>query len=106
MRKDETEFHNIVVWGKQADVASRFLRKGGLVFIEGRLQTREWEDKQGQKRKTTEIIAERLQLGPRQDGGAAKRDFGSSAPEEKTNEPLPTIELDDDSVKSSEDLPF
>ena len=93
-RQESTEYHNIVVWGKQADVASRFLKKGGLVLIEGRLQTREWEDKSGQKRKTTEIISERLQLGPRREGGAAT---GKAS--------VPTIEIGEEEIKA-EDLPF
>lgn len=97
-RKEDVEFHNVVVWGRQAEVASRFLKKGGLVLVEGRIQTRDWEDKQGQKRKTTEIIGERIQLGPRQDGGGRKE-----VGEEKV-ESLPTIEIGDE-VKS-EDLPF
>src|SRR3989338_4120756 len=67
-KKEAVEFHNVVVWGRQAEVASRFLVKGSLVLIEGRLQTREWEGKDGQKRRTTEIICERLQLGPRPSG--------------------------------------
>lgn len=97
-RKEDTEYHNVVVWGRQAEIASRFLKKGGLVLIEGRLQTRDWEDKQGQKRKTTEIIGERIQLGPRQDGGGRKE-----AGEEKV-ESLPTIDIGEE-VKA-EDLPF
>ena len=102
-RKDDTEYHSIVLWGRQAEIASRFLKKGGLVLVEGRLQTRSWEDKQGQKRKTTEIIGERLQLGPRQDFGAAKQEAG---PADKV-EPLPTIEIGGDAeVQSAEDLPF
>src|SRR5689334_6730581 len=63
-KKEETEFHNIVAWGRTAEVASQFLQKGAMVFVEGRLQTRSWQDKQGQQRKTTEIICESLQLGP------------------------------------------
>lgn len=99
-KQEAAEFHNIVVWGRQAEVASKFLSKGGLVLIEGRMQTRSWQDKQGQPRKTTEIIAERLQLGPRAGGGAPR--IGTDAP--VTSEPVPTIEVDEE-VKA-EDLPF
>lgn len=106
-KKEEVEYHNIVVWGRQAEVASKFLAKGGLALIEGRMQTRGWQDKQGQNRKTTEIIAERIQLGPRSAGGGAK--YGGSAP--SASEPqapaadaIPTIEIDEE-IKS-EDLPF
>lgn len=71
-RREEVEFHNVVVWGQQADVASRFLARGSLVLIEGRVQTRTWEDQQGQKRKTTEIVSERLQLPPRSMNSAGR----------------------------------
>src|SRR3989344_4951640 len=64
-KQEETEFHNVVTWGRQAEIAGQFLTKGSLVLIEGRLQTRSWQDKQGGQRKTTEIICDRLQLGPR-----------------------------------------
>lgn len=64
-KQEATEFHNAVIWGRQAEVVGQYLNKGSLIFIEGRLQTRNWEDKTGQPRKTTEIIAERIQLGPK-----------------------------------------
>ena len=99
MKKEDTEFHNVVVWGKQADVAGRFLKKGGLVLIEGRLQTRDWEDKSGQKRKTTEIIGERIQLGPRPMGSRAEAEDKPVAAE------IPTIDISDEEIKT-EDLPF
>ncbi|KKM06946.1 hypothetical protein LCGC14_1738850, partial [marine sediment metagenome] len=58
-RQEATEFHNIVVWGRQAETTHQFLKKGALVLIEGRLQTRSWEGRDGQSRRTTEVIAER-----------------------------------------------
>lgn len=64
-RKQETEFHNIVLFGRLAQIAGDFLKKGSLVFVEGRLRTRQWEDSESKKRQKTEIIVERLQLGPR-----------------------------------------
>ncbi len=101
-KKEDTEFHNVVVWGRQAEVAGQYLKKGGLVLIEGRLQTRDWEDKNGQKRKTTEIVGERLQLGPRSGGGAVAGDRAGAA-ETKTD--LPVVDISDEEIKS-EDLPF
>ncbi|MBI2068501.1 MAG: single-stranded DNA-binding protein [Candidatus Yanofskybacteria bacterium] len=65
-RKDATEYHTVIAWGRLADVATQYLKKGGLVMIEGRLQTRNWTDSSGVKKYITEIIAENLQLGPRQ----------------------------------------
>jgi len=119
-RQEETEFHNIVVWGRQAEVASQFLTKGGLVFIEGRMRTRSWQDKQGQSRKTTEIICERMQFGPRAAGAAPSGGNWSSGQSARPSGPvgkpensappveeMPVIDLEEgkDEIKP-EDLPF
>ena len=64
-KKQTTEFHNVVCFGKLADTSSRYLHKGSLVLIEGRIQTRNWVNSQGQKQYRTEIIAENMQLGPK-----------------------------------------
>jgi len=77
-KQEETEFHNVVAWGRQAEIASQYLTKGALVLIEGRLRTRSWEDKQGNTRRTTEIIIERLQLGPKPKGASAGSPQGFS----------------------------
>jgi len=65
VKKEETEWHRIVLWGKLAEVAASFIVKGSIVMIEGRIQTRKWQDKQGNQRQTTEVIGESLQLGPK-----------------------------------------
>ena len=71
-RQKRTEWHKIVVWGKQAEIAQQYLKKGSLVFIEGRIQSREWQDKEGQKRTSFEIVANNFRmLGGRGDGMAA-----------------------------------
>jgi len=64
-KKQETEFHNVVCFGKLADISARFLNKGSLVLIEGRIKTRNWVNSQGAKQYRTEIIAESMQLGPK-----------------------------------------
>jgi single-strand DNA-binding protein len=70
-RQKRTEWHKIVVWGKQAEIAQQYLKKGSLIFIEGRIQSREWQDKEGQKRTSFEIVASNFRmLGGRGDGGA------------------------------------
>ena len=82
-RKDETEWHNIVVYGKQAEIAGQYLTKGKMVFVEGRIQTRSWDDKEsGKKQYKTEIICDNFQmLGSKGDGGGGgQRDSGASAP--------------------------
>lgn len=64
-RQQQTEFHNIVAFGRTAEIAQQYLKKGSMVLIEGRIQTRSWQDSSGNTRYRTEIITERLQLGPK-----------------------------------------
>jgi single-strand DNA-binding protein len=78
-RQKRTEWHKIVVWGKQAEVAQQYLKKGSLIFVEGRIQSREWQDKEGQKRTSFEIVANNFRmLGGRAEGAAAGAGGGSS----------------------------
>ena len=104
VRQKKTEFHNVVVWGRQAEIANQFLKKGSSVFVEGHLQTRGWQDKQGQNHKTTEIICDRMQLGPKPVGGASA---GNSAPavDETPREDLPEINIEESDIKP-EKIPF
>ena len=83
-RQQRTEWHKIVAWSKLAEICNQYLGKGKLVYIEGRLQTREWDDRDGNKRKTTEIVASNMQmLTPRgQDGDSRGQDGDSSQPVE------------------------
>ncbi len=104
-RQEEAEYHNVVAWGKQAEVATQFLAKGSLVLIEGRLRTRSWQDKQGQNRKTTEIICERLQLGPRATG-SPKTSGGALGSQELKAEEVPIINIEDKEEVKEENLPF
>lgn len=97
-KQQQTEFHNIVLFGKLANIASQYLNKGSLVLIEGRLQTRNWQDSSGNQRYRTEIIAERIQLGP--------KSAGKMAPAEKelpAKEEIPVIEEEEIDVK---DIPL
>lgn len=72
-KKDQTEWHNIVVWGKLAELAGKYLAKGRSVYVEGSLKTRSWDDKDGKKRFTTEIIANQLQfLGSKPEGNSGR----------------------------------
>jgi single-strand DNA-binding protein len=72
-RQKRTEWHRIVVWGKQAEIAQQYLHKGSLIFVEGRIQTRQWDDREGQKRTTVEIIASNFRMlgGRGESGGMA-----------------------------------
>ena len=121
-KQDKTEFHNVVLWGRQAEIASQYLTKGQECFIEGRLQTRAYTGKDGVERRTTEVIGETMQLGSRAQGGSAQQGGNSSAPRPYNNAPasaprktesqieeesIPTINLDDevDEIRI-EDVPF
>ena len=71
-RQKRTEWHKIVAWGRQAEIAQQYLKKGSLVYIEGRIQSRQWDDKEGQKRTSYDIVATNFRmLGGRADAAAA-----------------------------------
>lgn len=106
-RQEKTEWHRVVVWNKQAENCAKYLAKGRTVFIEGKLQTRSWDDKDGQKRYSTEIVAQTVQfLGG---GAGASRDDGS---QQLSNFNPPPSEPSSDSVfgshnaSSLDDIPF
>ncbi len=80
-RQERTEWHKVVAWGKLAEIAKEYLGKGKQVYIEGRLQTRSWEDKEGVKRYTTEIRADQMVMLGGRGGDAMSRDSGPPPPE-------------------------
>lgn len=101
-KQQETEFHNIVLFGRLAEIAQQYLTKGSLVFLDGRIRTRNWQDNSGTKRYRTEIIIQRLQLGPK---SAPK----VIPPENKTKvkEPdIPIIEEESEEEIDVKDIPF
>ena len=122
-KKEAVEFHNIVVWRRLEEIAGQYLRKGSKIFLEGRLQTRSWQDQSGTKKYMTEIIAENMQMLDRKpQGGAPYQGQGAPAqsapagsmPPQSASQPLPpqpeeipTIQIDEnqDEVKI-EDIPF
>lgn len=79
-----TEFHSVVVWGKQAENCGQYLKKGQSVMVEGRLQTRSWDDQtSGQKRYKTEIVADRVQFGPKATGNYQQPTTNNQLPEDE-----------------------
>jgi len=106
-KQEEVQFHNVVVFGKQADTVSQYLKKGSSVFVEGRLQTRNWEAQDGTKRTKTEIVAERVQFGPRRSGGGfvGQEKEGAGKGNVKQEEQLETIEYPEEDIKP-EEIPF
>lgn len=98
-KQEKTEYHNIVLWRRLAEIASQFLTKGSLALIEGRIQTRSWQDATGNKRYRTEIVGERLQLGPR----TAGKVITAEEKEAPTAEEIPIIEEDEVDISQ---IPF
>ena len=102
-RQEQTEYHNIVVFGRQAETSAQYLKKGSAAYVEGRLQTRSW-DKDGQKQYRTEIVADRVQFGPRNDGGGGNYQAAAGNAPAQDNAPVmpdyPNEEI------NPEDIPF
>lgn len=108
-KRDSVEYHSIVTYGRQAEICGQYLQKGSQALIEGRVQTRSWDDSDGKKRYRTEIIAENMQLGNRPQGGSAPRSMNNapaSAPQ--TDEPkAPASDaIEYPSDIDLEDIPF
>ena len=101
-RQEKTEWHRIVLWGKQAESLQEYLTKGKQIYVEGRLQTRQWDDKDGNKRYTTEIKADRITLlgGGGGGGRGASTDRGGAAISHSGGDEPPMEPITDD------DIPF
>ena len=105
-KQKQAEFHNIVLFGRLAEIASQYLAKGSLVLIEGRIETRTWQDAQGNKKYRTEIIGEKIQLGPRAAGSSAPRpDQPEPQEDRRPQEEIPIIEEEDSEI-DVKDIPF
>ncbi len=112
-KQEAVDYHNIACFGKQAEIVAQWMKKGSQIYVEGRMTTRSWDDKEtGKKMYRTEIIAENVQFGPKTSGGGAGGDYAKPAtnPKEGANE---KVQLDDnlgtidygDSI-NPEDIPF
>jgi len=106
-KQQQAEFHNIVLFGRLAEIASQYLTKGSLAFLEGRIRTRTWEDSSGNKRYRTEVIGQRLQLGPKKAGGGVptQQKTQEKPVKEIKEEDIPIIEEGETEIKV-EDIPF
>ena len=106
-KQKQAEFHNIVAWGRQAEIINQYLHKGSSILVEGRLQTRSWQDQQGAKHWKTEIIAEKIQLGPRPGGGGGGQEDPEGPEQKQTQDSTPIIELPGDGEEIDvKDIPF
>lgn len=97
-RQESTEFHNVVAWARLAEICNQYLRKGSLVMVEGRLQTRSWQAQDGTTKYRTEVVAENIQLGPRATGEVA------SQPTEPLTPPSPSTSPASNSKAGEEKL--
>lgn len=105
-RQEAADYHNVVVFGRQAETAAQYLKKGASVLVEGRMQTRSWDSKEGQKKYRTEIVADRVQFGPRSGaGGGSPAPKGEIPADDSKDVPADTIEYPEEEI-NPDDIPF
>ncbi|MCX6752707.1 MAG: single-stranded DNA-binding protein [Candidatus Nomurabacteria bacterium] len=105
-KQESTSYHNVVVWGRQAETSAQYLKKGQQVMIEGRIETRSWDDKtSGEKKYRTEIIADRVQFGAKSGGASTGTPNTPSAKTSSGGGEVDTIEYPEEDI-SPEDIPF
>ncbi len=106
-RQEATDYHNIVVFGRQAETSAQYLKKGSSLLVEGRLQTRSWDGQDGKKQYRTEIVADRIQFGSRP-GGAAAPNAGERGESHDANGPTADIDVIEypENDLNPEDIPF
>ncbi|OGI84040.1 single-stranded DNA-binding protein [Candidatus Nomurabacteria bacterium RIFCSPLOWO2_01_FULL_36_10b] len=106
-KKEATDYHNIVVFGRQAETTAQYLHKGSSALVEGRMQTRSWDGPDGQKKYRTEVIADRVQFGARSGGSGSTSASGAEGATTELPEAgqIDVIEYPDDDI-NPEDIPF
>lgn len=105
-KQESTEFHNVVVFGKQAENVAQYLKKGDSALVEGRLQTRSWEGQDGVKKYRTEIIADKIQFGPKKGNNFNSQETSKQDDSKKQEgDKLDTIEYPDEDI-NPDDIPF
>ncbi len=107
-KQEAVEYHNVVVFGKQAELIGQYMKKGNPLYIDGRLQTRSWDDKDGNKKYRTEIIVENFQFGPKTSGAPSGSNYGGSSQSKQADggkEDLSEIQYPDEEI-NVEDIPF
>ncbi|MFZ2205726.1 MAG: single-stranded DNA-binding protein [Minisyncoccia bacterium] len=107
-KQESADYHNVVVFGRQAETVAQYMKKGSSMLVEGRMQTRSWDDKDGTKKYRTEIVADRVQFGSRGTapaGGAPSSSTASKAPAAQAPEEMDSIEYPEEDI-NPEDIPF
>ena len=105
-RQESADYHNIVVFGRQAETVAQYMKKGSSMLVEGRMQTRSWDDKtSGEKKYRTEIVADRTQFGPKGGASSGAPSTGGKAQPASGPEDVDTIEYPEEDI-NPEDIPF
>ncbi len=106
-KQESADYHNVVVFGRQAEIVGQYLRKGSSALVEGRMQTRSWDAQDGSKKYRTEIVADRIQFGPRREGGggAVGGSVPKDVPQDSPKEAIDTIEYPSEEI-NPDDIPF
>jgi len=104
VKQENVDFHNVVVFGRQAEIVGQYMKKGSSILVEGRMQTRSWDDASGVKKYRTEIVVDRMQFGPKREGGATGG-YSAPAQQEDDKKALDTIEYPEEEI-NPEDIPF
>lgn len=106
MKKESVEYHNVVAFGRQAEVLTQYMKKGSSMYMEGRIQTRSWDAQDGTKKYRTEVILENFQFGPKTGGSSASPTPASSSEKQADAKPdLDTVEYPEEEI-NLEDIPF
>jgi single-strand DNA-binding protein len=107
-KQESTDFHNVVVFGRQAETTAQYLRKGSSILVEGRMQTRSWDGADGQKKYRTEVVADRIQFGPRSAASGSTANSAAQTPK-NDDQPAPSaadaIEYPEENI-NVDDIPF
>lgn len=104
-KQESADYHNIVVFGRSAELAAQYLKKGASALVEGRMQTRSWDDKEGKKNYRTEIVADRVQFGPRGSGASTSSAPAATGKTEDQAAPADTIDYPEEEI-NPDDIPF
>ncbi len=105
VKQENVDYHNVVVFGRQAEIVGQYMKKGSSILVEGRMQTRSWDDAGGTKKYRTEIIADRIQFGPRPAGTGGYTPSEPATGGDDHKKALDTIEYPEEEI-NPEDIPF
>ena len=104
-KQEDVEYHNVVAFGRTAETVNQYMKKGSGIYVEGRIQTRSWDAADGTKKYRTEVVADRVQFGPRRDGITPTTSQASAKADNQEAPPVDTIDYPEETV-NVDDIPF